>query len=82
MICFVRSAEMKITLAPEQKEMLSSMETIRMIIKDNPDTVMAFDIFKKDDLIVFILVNRSDDHKYFLIGNINKHNTPERVRSL
>ena len=66
MMDFVRSEEMKVTLAPEQEDMLSAKDTIRTIISDNPDTVMAFDIFDEDDLIGFILVNRFEDHKYFL----------------
>lgn len=63
---FVKSTEMKITLAPNQEGMLSSKETIQTIIKDNPETVMAFDIFDEDELIGFILVNRFEDYKYFL----------------
>lgn len=63
---FVRSAEMKITLAPDQEEMLSTKEDIKTIIRDNPDTVMAFDIFEGIDLIGFVLVHRFEARKYFL----------------
>ncbi len=63
---FVRSAEMKITLAPDQEEMLSTKEDIKTIIRDNPDTVMAFDIFEGVDLIGFVLVHRFEARKYFL----------------
>lgn len=63
---FTRSTEMKITLAPGQEEMLSTKEDIKTIIRDNPDTVMAFDIFDGDDLIGFILVHRFEKQKYFL----------------
>ncbi len=63
---FMRSAEMKITLAPDQEEMLSTKEDIKTIIRDNPDTVMAFDIFEGVDLIGFVLVHRFEARKYFL----------------
>ena len=63
---FVNSAEMKISLPPEQAEMLSTKETIREIIKKYPDTVMAFDIYDGNDLIGFVLVHRFEEKKYFL----------------
>ena len=63
---FVKSVEMKISLRPEQAEMLSTKENIRIIIRDNPDTVMAFDIMDGNDLIGFVLVHRFEDRKYFL----------------
>jgi diamine N-acetyltransferase len=63
---FVDSTDMKITLPPEQAEMLSSKETIREIIKKNPDTVMAFDIYDEGELIGFVLVHRFEEKKYFL----------------
>ena len=63
---FVSSAEMKIELTPEQAEMLSTKEDIKIIIRDNPDTVMAFDILDEDNLIGFVLVHRFEDRKYFL----------------
>ena len=63
---FAQSTEMKITLAPGQEEMLSTKETIREIIRKNPDTVMAFDIFDGEDLIGFVLVHRFEKQKYFL----------------
>ena len=63
---FVKSAEMKIGLTPEQSEMLSSKENIKLIIRDNPDTVMAFDIMEENNLIGFALVHRFEDRKYFL----------------
>ena len=63
---FQRSGEMKVSVAPDQEEMLSAKEDIRTIIRDNPDTVMAFDIFDGDDLIGFVLVHRFEDRKYFL----------------
>ena len=49
---FVRSTEMKISLTPEQAEMLSTKEDIKKIVRDNPDTVMAFDIYDENDLII------------------------------
>lgn len=79
MIDFVKSTEMKISLAPDQEGMLSTKETIKTIIRDNPDTVLAFDIFDENDLIGFILVNRFEEHKYFFgeyaidISHQNKH---------
>ena len=63
---FTDSTEMKITLTPDQAEMLSTKETIKIIIRDNPDTVMAFDIFDGDSLIGFVLVHRFEERKYFL----------------
>lgn len=63
---FVNSTEMKIELTAEQSEMLSTKENIKLIIKDNPDTVMAFDIMDEDNLIGFVLVHRFEDRKYFL----------------
>ena len=71
MIDFVKSTEMKISLAPDQEGMLSTKETIKTIIRDNPDTVLAFDIFDENDLIGFILVNRFEEHKYFLWESAN-----------
>ena len=53
---FVKSTEMKITLLPEQEEMLSTKEDIKTIIRENPDTVLAFDIFEEGELIGFVLV--------------------------
>ena len=63
---FVTSTEMKIELTPEQSEMLSSKEDIKIIIRKNPDTVMAFDIMDENKLIGFVLVHRFEDRKYFL----------------
>lgn len=63
---FYSSAEMKISLAPEQTEWLSSYDDIRTIIKDNPDTVMAFDIYDSGDLIGFFLVHRFGKRKFFI----------------
>ena len=76
---FVRSEEMKISLLPEQEEMLSTKEDIKTIIRENPDTVMAFDIFDGEDLIGFVLVHRFEKQKYFLweyaidISHQNRH---------
>ena len=76
---FTRSTEMKISLTPEQAEMLSTKEDIKKIITDNPDTVMAFDIYDGNDLIGFVLVHRFEKQKYFLweyaidINHQNKH---------
>ena len=76
---FTRSTEMKISLMPEQAEMLSTKEDIKKIIKDNPDTVMAFDIYDGNDLIGFVLVHRFEKQKYFLweyaidVRHQNKH---------
>ena len=63
---FTRSTEMKITLAPEQEDMLSTKDTIKLIIQENPDTVLAFDIYDEDELIGFVLVHRFEEKKYFL----------------
>ena len=66
MMTFVRSEEMKICVAPEQENMLSTKDTIKRIIAENPDTVMAFDIYEGDAMIGFVLVHRFEDRKYFL----------------
>ena len=66
MMTFVRSDEMKVTLKPEQEEMLSTKENIKIIIRKNPDTVMAFDIYEGNELIGFVLVHRFEERKYFL----------------
>ena len=63
---FIESTEMKITLSPEQAEMLSTRETIKEIIQKNPDTVMAFDIYDDGELIGFVLVHRFEEKKFFL----------------
>ena len=63
---FVNSTEMKIELTPEQSRMLSTKEDIKRIVRDNPDTVMAFDIMDEDNLIGFVLVHRFEERKYFL----------------
>ena len=87
MISFVSSAEMKITLPPDQAEMLSTKEDIQTIIRDNPDTVMAFDIFDGDDLIGFVLVHRFEPRKYFLweyaidIRHQNQHKGTEALKA-
>ncbi|MCR5422522.1 MAG: GNAT family N-acetyltransferase, partial [Bacilli bacterium] len=46
--------------------MLSTKEDIITIIKENPDTVKAFDIYDCEDLIGFVLVYESEKNKYFL----------------
>lgn len=63
---FVNATEMKINLTAEQAEMLSTKEDIKKIIKDHPDTVMAFDILDREDLIGFVLVHRFAEGKFFL----------------
>ena len=63
---FVNSTEMKIDLPPDQAEMLSTKENIKIIIRENPDTVMAIDIMDHDDLVGFVLVHRFEERKYFL----------------
>ncbi|MBR0137340.1 MAG: GNAT family N-acetyltransferase [Erysipelotrichaceae bacterium] len=76
---FIRSKEMKINLAPEQEDNLSSKEVIKEIISSHPDIVMAFDIYENDDLIGFVLVEEYEDRRYFLweyaidINYQNKH---------
>lgn len=63
---FSDSKEMKISLRPDQTRMLSTKEEIKTIIRENPDTVMAFDIYDGDALIGFVLVHRFEEQKYFL----------------
>ena len=63
---FKASKEMKINLSQEQAKMLSTKEDIKKIIAENPDTVMAYDIWDDNDLIGFVLVYEYETHKYFL----------------
>ena len=76
---FIPSTEMKITLAPHQEEMLSAKDTIKTIIRENPDTVMAFDIMDGEELTGFVLVHRYAEREYFLweyaidISQQNRH---------
>ena len=83
---FVRSEEMKIDLAPDQAKMLSTKEDIRTIIRENPDTVMAFDIYEEEDLIGFVLVHRFEEQKYFLweyaidLKHQNRHKGTEALK--
>ena len=84
---FIRSDDMKIRIPPEQAEMLSTRETIREIIRKNPDTVMAFDIFDGDEMIGFVLVHRFEERKYFLweyaidIAYQNRHKGTEALNA-
>ena len=63
---FIESKEMKINLTLAQSGMLSTKEDIKIIIKDNPDTVKAFDIYDNEELIGFVLVYEFEEKKYFL----------------
>ena len=63
---FIESKEMKINLTLAQSKMLSTKEDIKIIIKDNPDTVKAFDIYDNEELIGFVLVYEFEEKKYFL----------------
>lgn len=63
---FVASKRMKIDLRPDQEEYLSSKENIKIIIKENPDTVKAFDIYDNHHLIGFVLVHEYEPNEYFL----------------
>ncbi|MBO7078207.1 MAG: GNAT family N-acetyltransferase [Bacilli bacterium] len=63
---FVKSKEMKINLTLAQSKMLSTKEDIKIIIKDNPTTVKAFDIYDNKELIGFVLVYEFEEKKYFL----------------
>ena len=63
---FIESKEMKVNLTLAQSKMLSTKEDIKIIIKDNPDTVKAFDIYDNEDLIGFVLVYEFEEKKYFL----------------
>ncbi len=86
MMTFIRSTEMKIDLTPDQAEMLSTKEDIKTIIRDNPDTVMAFDIFDGGDLIGFVLVHRFEERGFFLwefaidIHHQNRHKGTTALR--
>ncbi|MCR5423105.1 MAG: GNAT family N-acetyltransferase [Bacilli bacterium] len=63
---FIESKEMKVNLTLAQSKMLSTKEDIKIIIKDNPDTVKAFDIYDNEELIGFVLVYEFEEKKYFL----------------
>ena len=63
---FIESKEMKINLTLAQSKMLSTKDDIKIIIKDNPDTVKAFDIYDNEELIGFVLVYEFEEKKYFL----------------
>ena len=86
MMTFIRSTEMKIELTPEQAKMLSTKEDIKKIIRENPDTVMAFDILEGDELIGFVLVHEFEDRKYFLweyaidVQHQNRHKGTEALK--
>ncbi len=63
---FVPSKEMKVYLLPEQGEMLSTPENIRIIIAQNPGTVVAYDIYDKDELVGFTLLHNFKPGCWFL----------------
>ena len=45
---FVPSNSMKIDLLPEQEAYLSTKDTICQVIRENPDSVFAFDILQDE----------------------------------
>lgn len=61
---FKRSDGIKITLLKEQEEMLQTKDNIKKCIGYR--TTIAFDIFDKDDLIGFAMLDRFDEGCYFL----------------
>ena len=63
---FKPSKEMKINLTKAQAGMLSTKDDIKIIIQNNPDTVLAYDIYNDDILIGFVLVYEFEMNKYFL----------------
>ena len=63
---FIKSTEMKINLNPDQENNLSTKSDIILIIKENLETVLAFDIYEEDNLIGFVLVHEFEKQKYFL----------------
>ena len=63
---FIESKEMKVNLTLAQSKMLSTKDDIKIIIKDNPDTVKAFNIYDNEELIGFVLVYEFEEKKYFL----------------
>ena len=60
------SREMKIELLPEQEGFLSGKDAIRQVIQENPDTVLAYDIFAGDAPVGFALLRRFEPGGYFL----------------
>ena len=63
---FVPSNSMKIELLPEQEEYLSTKDTICQVIRENPDSVLAFDILQDEILIGFALLHRFEPGSFFL----------------
>ncbi len=63
---FVPSKEMKVQLPPEQAEMLSTPENIRLIIAQNPETVVAFDVYEDDLPVGFALLHNFKPGCWFL----------------
>ncbi|MDE6726393.1 MAG: GNAT family N-acetyltransferase [Oscillospiraceae bacterium] len=61
---FKQSDGIKITLLKEQEEMLQTKDNIKKCIGYN--TTLAFDIYDKDDLIGFVMLDRFDEGCYFL----------------
>ncbi len=63
---FVPSNSMKIDLLPEQEAYLSTKDTICQVIRENPDSVFAFDILQDEILIGFALLHRFEPSSFFL----------------
>lgn len=63
---FVPSNAMKIKLLPEQEAFLSTKDTICQVVRENPDSVLAFDILQNDVLIGFALLHRFKPGSFFL----------------
>ena len=61
---FINSKEMKVSVLPEQQKNLSSKEKIYKACLD--DNVLAFDIYKDNLLVGFVMVRKYDDGAYFL----------------
>ena len=63
---FVPSNSMKIDLLPEQEAYLSTKDTICQVIRENPDSVFAFDILQDEILMGFALLHRFEPDSFFL----------------
>ena len=61
---FIESTSMKVVISKEQERQLSSKERMKRAFLDS--SVLAFDVYEKENLIGFIMVKNFDVESYFL----------------
>lgn len=61
---FIKSKEMKVSVLSEQQKNISTREKINKACLE--DNVLAFDIYKNNLLVGFVMVRKYDDRAYFL----------------